>query len=310
MVIVLTVAIVAGSAPVAAGTDPLVNWSSPFEQRPADSDVVQVDDGTVRLNASVDEPIDYVEIQREYSDARADDRAIYRVDDLNNVTVHAGTFRQTAIRVRVFGTQSPAPDTTAFNVNVDDTEAPTVNVDTEAVGDNSVRLYGRFTDDTQPERLTIRLPNRSNPAINANAVDNDGTNTAGIEVADNSVEFDLRFKDPGSSTVTVRVRDRADNERDIEVPLPDPAADDTATPTATPTVTETPNATPEPTVTPVPTAATPAPTPTATAAPSTDTQTPAPTTTPSGGAGPLAVIFRFLIIGVGLFAIGGWLSLQ
>jgi hypothetical protein len=299
-VIVAAVVCLLAATGVVSAAGPLVNWTSPFDQEPGD--VVNAGDGTVRLNATVDEPIDYVEVTRQYSDGQTDDRDILKFDDLHNQTVNAGTFGKTEVRVRVFGENSSAPHSTSFDVQVNDNTAPTADLETQSLGDE-VRLYGTMTDQTQPERLVVILPDHSNPVVNARGVRGDRRNTGGIEIDHNTVDIETTFPATNESDITVRVKDRAGNSRQIEVPLP--GSDQTPTPTPEPTATS--NATPEPTLTPVPTVQTPAPTPTPTAteAPST-TSTPAP----SGGAGPLTVVFRVLMLGVILFAVGGWISLQ
>jgi hypothetical protein len=315
MIIVLVVAVVAGTVPVAAEdtADPRVEWHNPFTNEPADQKALTVSDGSIRLNASIydQSAIDRVEIERIYSDGQTNDRDFRQIENgdssLHNVTVHAGTYDDTEIHIRVFDEHGYA-DITYFEVNVEDNQSPTAELETESVAEDSIRLTGTVRDQTQPSQLTVILPNHNNPVVNARGT-NDGRQTlGGVDVAQNSFDVDVTFPEPAGDSVTVRATDRADNPREIEVPVPN---ETTETATPTPTTTATPDATPTPTVTPVPTVSTPAPTPEPTAAPSTDTQTPTPTTTPSaGGAGPLTVIFRLLIIGVGLFAVGGWLSLQ
>lgn len=255
IVVVVLISLVTSSVPAAA-SDPYVEWHSPFDGLPPGESLL-VEDGTLRLNATIGEPVDYVEIERTYEDEQTNDRDIRRVDDLHNVTVHAGTFQDTEVRVRVFGEESVAPDVTEFSVNVFDSTPPTVDFDVLSAENDQVRLRGEMTDDTQPERLSIRLPDRSNPTVFARTAEGDGQNLAGIDIDKNTIRIDKTFSEPDESTVTVRVRDRAGNEQDIEIPLP---SSETETETETPTLTATP--TPEPTVTSVPTARTPDPTPT------------------------------------------------
>jgi hypothetical protein len=309
LVLVITVLISLPAMPVVAEdtADPRVEWHSPFESEPPDEEALSVDDGTIRLNASIydESAIDYVEIERTYSDGQTDDRDYRQVDDLNNVSVNAGTFDDTEIRVRVFDEHGHV-DVTEFAVNVDDNSAPTAEVETERTADEKIRLTGTVRDDTQPEKLTVVLPDYSNRVVNSRGA-NDGRQTlGGVDIARNSFEVDMTVPEPRGDSVTVRLEDRAGNQREIEVPLPS-----TETETPTPTATATP--TPEPTATPVPAVETPAPTPAPTATP-TATETVASTVTetpqPEQQAGLATVIFRFLMIGVVAFAIGGWISLQ
>jgi len=310
LVLVITVLIsLPASVPVVAEdtADPRVEWHSPFETEPPDEEALSVDDGTIRLNASIydESAIDYVEIVRSYSDKQTDDRDYRQVDDLNNVTVHAGSFDDTEISVRAFDEHGHV-DVTNFEVNVEDNRAPTADLGAEQTGDGKIRLTGSVRDATQPKQMTAVLLDYSNPVVYARG-QNDGTQTlGGGGVADNAFEVDTTFPEPRGDSVTVRLEDRAGNQREIEVPLPS-AETETPTPTATPTPT------PEPTATPVPAVETPAPTPAPTATP-TATGTAAPTVTetpqPEQQAGLATVIFRFLMIGVVAFAIGGWFSLQ
>jgi hypothetical protein len=314
MILAVVLAVIAPTATTAGvaatdASDPYVAWHSPFDGQ-APTDTLTVDDGTVRLNATVrdtESGIDRVVIERVYSDDDTFSRNVQRVDDLHNQTIHAGTFSESAVVVRVFN-NAGLVDRTEFSVTVNDDEAPTADLQAVRDDDGRIDIQGTVRDATQPETAEVIMPDRNNPVIRFSTQEDVGDGKIDLTRTTGELNVEVADPRPEHTTVDVRVRDRAGNERDIGVPLPDPAADETATPTST--VTATSNATPEPTVTPVPTAATPAATPEPTAAPSTDTQTPVPTTTPSGGAGPVTVIFRFLIIGIGLFAIGGWLSLQ
>jgi len=297
------------SVPVVAEdtADPRVEWHTPFETEPPDEEALSVDDGTIRLNASIyaESAIDYVEIERTYSDGQTDDRDFRQVDDLNNVTVHAGSFDDTEIRVRVFD-EHGGVDVTEFEVNVEDNRAPTADLETERTADGKIRLTGTVRDDTQPKQMTVVLIDDGNAVVNSRGTNDERRVLGGVDVARNSFEVDVAVPEPRGDSVTVRLEDRAGNQRDIEVPLPS-AETETPAPTATPTPT------PEPTATPVPAVETPAPTPAPTATP-TATETAAPTVTdtpqPEQQAGPATVIFRFLMIGVVAFAIGGWISLQ
>jgi hypothetical protein len=310
VILVLVIAVLISlpaSVPVVAEdtADPRVEWHSPFETEPPDEEALSVDDGTIRLNASIydESAIDYVEIERSYSDGETDDRDYRLVDDLNNITVHAGSFDDTEISVRVFDEHGHA-DVTEFEVNVEDNRAPTAELKTERTGDGKIRLTGTVRDDTQPNQMTVVLLDYGNPVLYAGGNNDERPTLGGVDVADNAFEVDLSFPEPRGDSVTVRLEDRAGNTRDIEVPLPS-AETETPTPTATPTPT------PEPTATPVPAVETPAPTPAPTP---TATETVATTVTetsqPEQQAGPATVIFRFLMIGVVAFAIGGWISLQ
>jgi len=310
LVLVITVLIsLPASVPVVAEdtADPRVEWHNPFESEPPDEEALSVDDGTIRLNASIydESAIDYVEIVRSYSDKQTDDRDYRQVDDLNNVTVNAGTFDDTEIRVRVFDEHGHV-DVTEFAVNVDDNSAPTAEVETERTADGKIRLTGTVRDDTQPKKLTVVLLDHSNQVVNSRGT-NDGRQTlGGVDIARNSFEVDMTVPEPRGDSVTVRLKDRAGNQREIEVPLTSTGTEtETETPTATPTPT------PEPTATPVPAVETPAPTPTpAPTATETTATTVTDTPQPEQQAGPATVIFRFLMIGVVAFAIGGWISLQ
>jgi len=305
LVLVITVLISLPAMPVVAEdtADPRVEWHSPFESEPPDEEALSVDDGTIRLNASIydESAIDYVEIVRSYSDEQTDDRDYRQVDDLNNVTVHAGSFDDTEIRVRVFDEHGHA-DVSEFIVNVDDSRAPTADLETERTADGKIRLTGSVRDDTQPEKMTAVLLDYSNPVVYAGGQNDETQTLGGVDIADNAFEVDTTFPKPRGGSVTVRLEDRAGNTRDIEVPLP-------STETETPAPTATPTPMPEPTATPVPAVETAAPTPAPTAAETVAT-TVTETSQPEQQAGLATVIFRFLMIGVVAFAIGGWISLQ
>ena len=310
LVLVITVLIsLPASVPVVAEdtADPRVEWHNPFETEPPDEEALGVSDGTIRLNASIydESAIDRVEIERIYSDGQTDDRDFRQVDDLDNVTVHAGTYDDTEIHIRVFDEHGYA-DITYFEVNVDDNQSPTADLDAERTGDGQIRLTGTVRDDTQPKKLTVVLLDHNNQVVNSRGT-NDGRQVyGGVDISRNSFDVDVTVPEPRGDSLTVRLKDRAGNPREMEVPVP---SAETETPTATPT----PTPTPEPTATPVPAVETPAPTPAPTATP-TATETAAPTVTetpqPEQQAGLATVIFRFLMIGVVAFAIGGWISLQ
>jgi hypothetical protein len=311
--ILVVAAVVAGAVPVTAEDtdDPRVEWSSPFDEPPAEDEPLDVSDGTIRLNADIydDSEIDYVEIEREYSDDRSDDRDIWQTDDLQNVTVHAGTFDETDIQVRVFDTTGRA-DVTEFTVNVEDGEPPTADLNTSRADDGTVRLTGIVRDDTQVRTLTIVRPDRSERVLKSASV-RDRQKLSGVDVRRNSFEIDTTFETSETATVTVRVTDRAENSREIEVPVPN---ETTETVTATPTVTETTPATPtpEPTVSAVETPEqTPTTTPTTTPSGNVATLTPTPTDTSDsgGGASTGTILFRLFMLGVVAFAIGKVIAL-
>jgi len=308
---VLTPAASSMAVVAADSSDPYVQWHQPFDGFPP-SDTLTVDDGTVRLNATISDDesgIDRVVIERRYRDDDTFSREVQRVDDLTNQTVHAGTFSDSDIVVRVFN-NAGLVDRTEFSVNVNDNEAPTGELRAVRDGDGRVDIRGTIRDETQPKTAEVIMPDRNNPLIYFSTQADVGDGQIDLTRTTGELNVEVANPRPRHTSIDVRVRDRAGNERDIAVPIPNASADQTPTPTATPTTT------PEPTATPVPEVETPAPTatPTPTATPQgsagTETSTTTPTPQPEQQAGLATVIFRFLMIGVVAFAIGGWISLQ
>ena len=61
-----------------------VDWQQPADE--IDGETITVQNGTVTLDAEVYGTIDYVEIDRRYSDDQTDDRDVFRTESLDNVT--------------------------------------------------------------------------------------------------------------------------------------------------------------------------------------------------------------------------------
>jgi hypothetical protein len=313
-VIVTAVVVSAGSVPVIteATQEPRVEWSHPFDNPPASEEPFEVDDGSVRLNATIyhDGDIERVEIERIYSDEKTDDRDIKYTDDLQNVTVHAGTFDDTEVNVRVFDSDGNA-DVTEFELAVDDRTAPSADLETEFVGEDQIRLTGTVRDQTQPSKMTVVLREHSNPVVTSRGIRKEREILGGVDVTRNRFEVDETFPAPTGDSVTVRLEDRAENIKEIEVPVPN---EPTETTTTTPTVTETTPATPTPTptVSAVETPEqTPTTTPTTTPSGNVATLTPTPTDTSDsgGGASTGTILFRLFMLGVVAFAVGKVIAL-
>jgi|APHM01.1.fsa_nt_gi hypothetical protein len=299
----LVIVAIIGTVPVGGSdVDPHVEWHSPFTDEPLSNETIQLDDGTVRLNATVDEPIERVEIDRRYTDSDgANDRDFRQVESLNNITVHAGGKDETEIMIRTFGSESPAPRITEFTVDVTDETPPNATLETERIDNQTVRLVGTVRDETQPQRLTIDLPAESDPVVHARGSNREQQTLGGIDIAKNSFSVSETFPAPDSANVTVQLEDRAGNTKQLQVPLPEsstptPPATATAAPPATATATSV------PTVTPTAASSSPTPTPTRTA-----TQTtPAATPTPSTDSGSIP----YLWVGLGIVGVAGWLIIQ
>jgi hypothetical protein len=204
LIVVLVVAVVAGSVPASAAdtTDPRVEWLNPFETPPPSDEELTVDDGSIRLNATIHDSsaIEYVDIEREYSDGQTDDRDYRQVDNLHNVTVHAGTFSETTVRIRVFDTAGNV-DVTEFKVEVNDETAPTADLNTERTNDGQIRLTGTVHDQTQPSRVAVLLPDESNPVVHSRAGDQNRQRLGGVDIARNSFEVDKTFNSPTADSV-------------------------------------------------------------------------------------------------------------
>ena len=277
-----------------------VEWHAP--ESDLDGKTVQVSNGTVRLNATIRGSVDYVEIERTYKDQQTNDRDIFRVQNLRNQTIHAGTKNVTQVQVRAFG-ESGGIDTTKFDMTVSDTTAPTLReFEATRVDNTTVAVEGVIYDATQPHFIRIQLTSSSTRIINVRTLDGERDLRAGFDVRRTFGEFERTVTLPRSKeNITVILEDRAGNTRTVTAPIDANAGARTPTPTPISTPTPTPTTTSAPTSTPN---ATPAPTTTSVTTTVINSQTSVPASPPSGGMSPILLGLNGLLIVAVVLGVG------
>lgn len=216
-----------------------VDWQQPADE--IDGETITVQNGTVTLDAEVYGTIDYVEIDRRYSDDQTDDRDVFRTQSLDNVTVHVGSLDNTTIDIRVLGANGSA-DTTTMYVEVNDEQKPTAELTATRVSNETVRVAGVIRDNAQPHLLRIKTPSTTK-VINLRTLDAERQTLGGFDIRRESAEIETTVSVPASQqNLSIELEDRADNVRELQLPIGGETP--TPTPTATPTPTETQTPTP------------------------------------------------------------------
>jgi cell division septation protein DedD len=142
------------------------------------------------------------------------------------------------------------------------------------LSDETVRAAGVIRDNAQPHLLRIETPSATK-VINLRTLDAERQTLGGFDIRRDTAEIETTVTVPASQqNLSIELEDRADNVRELELPIGGETS--TPTPTATPTPTETQTPTPAEPPTPTPTATTTTtPTQTTTTTNGTDVSTPA-----------------------------------
>ncbi|ERG96600.1 MAG: hypothetical protein J07HQW2_03080 [Haloquadratum walsbyi J07HQW2] len=273
-----------------------VEWQAPESN--LDGETVEVSNGTVRLNATIRGSVDYVEIEREYKDQQTDDRDIFRVENLKNQTIHAGTKNVTQVRVRAFG-KSRGIDVTEFELIVNDATAPTLReFDTTRIDNTTIAVEGVVYDATQPHFVRFQA-SPGQEILNVRRLDNGRQTLGGFNIRRTSAEFERTLTIPRTQkNLTITLEDRADNTRTVTVPINKTTSVTTPTPSTTPTASTSTDTSPTTTTL----TATPAAT---TMIGESQTSTPTSASTPSGETNPIrlglnALLLITVIVGIGV----------